>query len=101
MSDTFKKYRIHLGIFAAFVLGFALSSVVQPRQAAAGFDLGDLLEGAAKVVGVKMAVDEFGEDINKTINKLMDNNDATTNASSKAILTPILPEAMGLSFLCG
>jgi len=85
MITLFRRIKWQLGISAAFMLGFALASIIQAPPAAAKIDLGDLLEGAVKVGGVKLAIDEFGPELNKGINSLLDNNDASVDASTKVV----------------
>jgi hypothetical protein len=94
--------RIHVFIALAFIAGFAASSIARP-QAAAAFDLGDLLEGAIKVGAVKLAVDEFGHDLNGFINDVMDNNDASVNAATKVvtIVSPIGNKHIGAAQVVG
>jgi len=59
--------------------------VLPVQVRAGGFDLGDILEGAVKIGGVKIAIDEFGDDINKAINKVLNNNDASVDAATKVV----------------
>ena len=94
--------RFHVFIALAFLAGFAASSIARPLPARA-FDLGDLLEGAIKVGAVKLAIDEFGEDLNGFINDLMDNNDASVNASTKVvtIVSPIGNKHIGAAQVVG
>lgn len=47
-----------------------------------GVDLGDAL----KVGGILLVVQEYGPEINRAINQLLDNNDAETNASTKVVI---------------
>ena len=103
MKTTFSANQFRLIVLATFLLGFLSAVVIQPHSAAAKFDLGDILEGAAKVIGVKWAVDEYGQDINKSINKLMDNNDASTNAFSKVVIivSPIGNKHIGAAQIVG
>jgi len=88
---------------AAFIAGAAVCGIVQPRQAAAGIDLGGLLEDAVKIGAVKLAVDEFGDQLNDAINELMDNNDASTKAATKVvtIVTPIGNKHVGAAQVVG
>ena len=85
MMNLMNRYRQQIGIFLAFLFGFTTAGVILPHQARAGFDLGDILEGAVKIGGVKLAIDEFGDDINKAINKVLDNNDASVDAATKVV----------------
>ena len=96
------RYGIHFGIFGAFILGFAAASLLRPAPAAA-FDIGDILKGAAKIGGVALAVDKFGGEMNKFINKFMDNNDVSTNSASKVvtIVTPIGNKHIGAAQVVG
>lgn len=84
MINLARRFKWQLGISAAFLLGFAFASFLQARPAAA-LDLGDLLEGAVKIGGVKLAIDEFGDELNDGINSLLDNNDASVDASTKVV----------------
>ena len=84
MKQLQKRNKWPLGAVGAFLLGFALASMIQAQPAAA-LDLGDLLKGALKIGGIKLAIDQFGGDINKSINKLLDNNDASVDASTKVV----------------
>lgn len=92
-----------LGLAAAFLLGFAAASLSQPQPAQARIDLGDILEGAVKIGGVKLVVDKFGKDVNDFINKFMDNNDAGTDASTKVvtIISPIGNKHIGAAQVVG
>ena len=103
MKTTFSANQFRLIVLTAFLLGFLSAVILQPQSAVAKFDLGDILEGAAKVIGVKWAVDEYGRDINKSINKLMDNNDASTNAFSKVVIivSPIGNKHIGAAQIVG
>jgi hypothetical protein len=94
--------RVPVFIALAFVAGFAASSIARPQPAAA-FDLGDILEGAIKVGAVKLAIDEFGDDLNGFINDVMDNNDASVNASTKVvtIVSPIGNKHIGAAQVVG
>lgn len=85
MKEQIKRYRQQIGILLAFLIGFGFAGLVQPHQARAGFDLGDILEGAVKIGGVKLAIDEFGDEINDLINKVLDNNDASVDATTKVV----------------
>lgn len=85
MVRFFKRIRPQIVVVAAFLLGFGLANVLQPDRAEAGIDLGDILEGAAKIGGVKLLVDEFGDELNDLINKLLNNNDASVDASTKVV----------------
>jgi hypothetical protein len=101
--ELLKRYRFHLLLAAVFACGFMLGGLARPMPALAKVDLGDILEGAVKVGGVKLVVDNFGSDVNKFINKFMDNNDAATNASSKVvtIITPIGNKHIGAAQVVG
>jgi hypothetical protein len=104
MKQFFLKHKLQLGLATAFMLGFLACTLVRPLPAnAGGLDLGGLLEGAAKVGGVALAVDKFGGDINKTINKLMDNNDVKTNSATKVvvIVSPIGNKHIGAAQVVG
>lgn len=59
MQATIKRYYLQIGIFLAFLIGFGTACLVQPGPASAGFGLGDILEGAVKIGGVKLAVPEL------------------------------------------
>lgn len=85
MIEFLRRNKWPLSIFTAFVIGFALASVIQPGSARAGIDVGDLLEDAIKIGGVKLAIDEFGDELNDGINSLLDNNDASVDASTKVV----------------
>jgi len=84
MKTLFRRFKLQLGVSAAFLLGFALASIIQARPAVA-LDLGDLLEGAVKIGGVKLAIDQFGDQLNDGINSLLDNNDASVDAATKVV----------------
>jgi hypothetical protein len=84
MITLFRRFKWQLGVAAAFLLGFALASIIQARPAVA-LDLGDLLEGAVKIGGVKLAIDQFGDQLNDGINSLLDNNDASVDAATKVV----------------
>jgi hypothetical protein len=84
MITLFRRFKWQLGVSAAFLLGFALASIIQARPAVA-LDLGDLLEGAVKIGGVKLAIDQFGDQLNDGINSLLDNNDASVDAATKVV----------------
>jgi len=89
---------------AAFLAGaLTMSLFGLPQTAAAKIDMGDILGGAVKVVGVKALIDKFGPDINKSINKLLDNNDASVNASTKVvtIVSPIGNKHIGACQVTG
>jgi hypothetical protein len=100
-----KRYGVHLGIIAAFLLGFLAANLLRPAPAAAGGlgDLGDLLGKGVKIVGVKMAVDQFGGKLNSFINKFMDQNDVSTNSASKVvtIVSPIGNKHIGAAQVVG
>lgn len=85
MQAYLRRYRQHIGIFLAFLIGFGTAGLIMPGNVRAGFDLDDILEGAVKIGGVKLAVDEFGEEINDLINKVLDNNDASVDAATKVV----------------
>jgi hypothetical protein len=104
MKRFFQLHQTKLVVAAAFLLGFFVCAVVHPTPASAGgLNLGGLLDDAVKVGGVALAVDKFGGDINKTINKLMDNNDAKTNASTKVVIivSPIGNKHIGAAQVVG
>jgi hypothetical protein len=102
MLKRISNLRIHIVVAAAFVAGFMLASMLQPAPAAA-IDLGDLLGTAVKVGGVKLVVDKFGGDLNDFINKLMNNNDASTNAATKVvtIVSPLANKHIGAAQVVG
>jgi len=84
--DAFKqRIGYSLGFIAVFMLGFAVACLLRPQPVQAGFDFGDLVEGAVKIGGVKLAIDEYGDEINDAINKLLNNNDASVDASTKVV----------------
>ncbi len=85
MVTFFRRIRFQLLIAVAFVLGFGFAGALRPLPATAGIDLGDILEGAVKIGGVKLAIDEFGDELNDLINKLLDNNDASVDAATKVV----------------
>lgn len=97
-----KRYGIHLGIVAAFLLGFLAANLMRPAPAEAG-GLGDLLGTGIKIAGVKMAVDQFGGKLNSFINKFMDNNDVPTHSASKVvtIVSPIGNKHIGAAQVVG
>ncbi|MBN2081741.1 hypothetical protein JW859_05965 [bacterium] len=85
MTPLIRWTSYYLGLAAVFMLGFAVACLLRPQPVRAGFDVGDLLEGAVKVGGVKLAIDEYGDEINDAINKLLDNNDASVDATTKVV----------------
>ena len=97
-----KRYGVHLGLLAAFLLGFIVANLVRPVPAAAG-GLGDLLEKGIKIAGVKMAIDQYGGKLNSVINKFMDQNDVSTNSASKVvtIVSPIGNKHIGAAQVVG
>jgi hypothetical protein len=104
MKRFLSVHGVKLGLASAFLFGFLVATVARPLPASAGgLDLGDLLEGAAKVGGVALAVDQFGGEINKVINKLMNNNDVKTNASTKVVIivSPIGNKHIGAAQVVG
>lgn len=100
---VFGKYRVHIAVVAAFLLGFAVSNLLTPTPVSAGIDLGDLLEKGVKVAGVKVAVDKFGGKLNSFINEVMDNNDVSTNSASKVvtIVSPVGNKHVGAAQVVG
>lgn len=84
MIGLFKRFKWQLAISTSFLLGFALACMIQARPAVA-LDIGDLLEGALKIGGVKLAIDKFGPELNKGINSLLENNDASVDAATKVV----------------
>ena len=95
---------VKLGLASTFLLGFLVAALVRPFPASAGgLDLGDLLGDVAKIGGLALAVDKFGPEINKTINKVMNNNDVSTNASTKVvvIVSPIGNKHIGAAQVVG
>ena len=81
MMGIVNRYRTHLAVFMAFILGFAAAGMLRPAPASA-FDLDDLLGKGVKIVGVKLLVDQFGGELNKFINNFLDNNDARSESAS-------------------
>jgi hypothetical protein len=103
VMKLFLRYRLHLGLIGAFLLGFAVAGMLRPAPAVAGLDLGDLVGKGIKVAGVKVAVDQFGGKLNSFINKVMDNNDVSTNSASKVvtIVTPVGNQHVGAAQVVG
>ncbi len=104
MKQFLRLHGVKLGLASMFLLGFLAATLVRPLPAAAGgLDLGGLLGDAVKVGGVALAVDQFGDEINKTINKLMDNNDVKTNATTKVVIivSPIGNKHIGAAQVVG
>jgi hypothetical protein len=101
MSNKIRRPALGLAV-AALTTAMFFGFLALPRAASA-IDLGDLLGSAVKVVGVKALIDQFGSDINKTINKLLDNNDAKVNASTKVvtIVSPIGNKHIGACQVAG
>ena len=85
MVTVVKRFKSQLLIVVAFMLGFGIASMMRPVPAAAGIDLGDILEGAVKIGGVKLAIDEFGDELDDLINELLENNDASVDAATKVV----------------
>lgn len=87
----------------AFIAGAVLSAVAVAAPAQAKLDFDDLLGKAAKVVGIKMLVDQFGDQVNDVINKLLDSNDAATGATTKVvtIITPLGNKHIGAAQVVG
>ncbi|MCH7471772.1 hypothetical protein IIA79_02335 [bacterium] len=102
MRNVFIRYRSQVGIFLAFALGFALAGVVRPGAARA-IDLGDIIGDIIKVGAIKLVVDQFDNELNNLINKLMNNNDAATNAATKVVLivSPIGNKHVGAAQVVG
>jgi hypothetical protein len=97
-----KRYGVHLGVLSAFILGFGAACLLRPAPAAAG-GLGDVLGKGIKIVGIDMAVDKFGSQLNSFINKFMDGNDVATNSASKVvtIVSPIGNKHIGAAQVVG
>jgi hypothetical protein len=91
-------------IALSFTAGVLASAILLPATAAAiDLDLGEILRKGAKIVGIKAAVDEFGDEVNDGINKLVDNNDVATDAATKvvAIVSPIGNKHVGAAQVVG
>lgn len=104
MKQFLSLHRVKLGLASMFLLGFMVATLTRPIPAAAGgLDLGDILGDAVKIGGVALAVDQFGDDINKTINKLMNNNDVSTNAATKVVIivSPVGNKHIGAAQVVG
>ncbi len=97
------RYRVHVAFALVFVMGFMAAALVRPLPAQAGLDLGDLFEDVVKIGAVALAVDEFGDELDDLINKLLDNNDASTGAATKVviIISPIGNKHIGAAQVTG
>lgn len=99
---TFLSGRIGIAALA-FIAGAVVSAVLVAAPAQAKLDLDGLLGKAAKVVGIKMLVDQFGDQVNDVINKLLDSNDVATGATTKVvtIITPLGNKHIGAAQVVG
>jgi hypothetical protein len=103
MRELLNRYKTHIGIFSAFMVGFAAACLLRPTPASAQFDLDDILGKGVKIVGVKILIDQFGGDLNKFINNFLDNNSAPNKSSSKVvtIISPIGNKHIGAAQVTG
>jgi hypothetical protein len=87
----------------AFTAGALLSAALVAAPAQAKLDLDGLLGKAAKVIGIKMLVDQFGDQIDDTINSLLDSKDVATGATTKVvtIITPLGNKHIGAAQVVG
>jgi hypothetical protein len=92
-----------VAVALAFVLGFGAANLSQPQAAHAGWGLGDLLEKGLKIGGTKLAVDQFGPEINKGINKLFKNENYPMDYATKVVIivSPIGNKHIGAAQVAG
>lgn len=94
-------------ILAAFMVGLLAGSAIQPRQAMAGWDLGDLIKDGAKGAivggGIAYLVKKNGKEIDKTINKLYKDNNFPISAATRVvpILDPLGTKHVGAAQIVG
>lgn len=95
--------RTVLGIMLAFLLGFGAASIGHSSPAEAGWGLDGLLKKGLKIGGVKLAVDQFGGDINKLINKLFQDEKYPLEYATKVvvIVSPIGNKHIGAAQVSG
>ncbi|MCC7477765.1 hypothetical protein IT575_04840 [bacterium] len=94
-----------IAIAAAFMLGFAAAGIgqSQPAHAGWGLDLGGLVKKGIKIGGVKLAVDQFGSDLNKVINKLFNEEKYPLEHATKVVIivSPIGNKHIGAAQVTG
>jgi hypothetical protein len=104
MTSFLNRFKLQIFVALAFAAGMGTATMLRPAPAeAGGFDLDDLLGTGIKVVGVKLLIDEFGDQIDDFINTFMDNNDARTDAESKVvtIVSPLGNKHIGAAQITG
>lgn len=102
MQGFFEKFKVQLALATGVCAGFAAALLVQVQPAHA-IDLGDILKGGIKVVGIAALVNQYDKDIDKAVNKLMNNNKAGTQAATKVvvIVSPIGNKHIGAAQIVG
>ncbi len=94
-----------LAVALAFMLGFAAAGIGHstPAEAGWGLDLGGLVKKGIKIGGVKLAVDQFGSDLNKVINKLFNEEKYPLEHATKVVIivSPIGNKHIGAAQVTG
>jgi hypothetical protein len=100
-------YKTQMFILLAFMVGMFMGSVTAPQQAMAGWDLGKVIkkgaEGAIVGGGIAYLVKKNAKEIDRTINKLYDNNNFPIAAATKVvpIVDPLGTKHVGAAQIVG
>lgn len=103
MKGLFEKFKTQFALVSGVLVGCAATMIMQAQPAHAFIDLGDLLKGGVKAVGIGALVNQYDTKIDKAINDLMNNNKAGTNAATKVvvIISPLGNKHIGAAQVVG
>lgn len=103
MQGLFTRFKVQLALVTGVFAGFAAAMLVQAQPAHAFIDLGDIIKGGIKVVGIGALVNKYDRQIDKAVNDLMNNNKAGTQAATKVvvIVSPIGNKHIGAAQVVG
>jgi hypothetical protein len=103
MNDLFQRFKVQFALVSGMMLGCVTTMLLQAQPAHAFIDLGDIVKGGIKVVGIGALVSKYDTQIDRAINDLMENNKAGTQAATKVvvIVSPLGNKHIGAAQVVG
>ena len=85
MRAFFARYKVQVALVTGVLLGFGAALGLTATPARADLDLGDLVKGAVKIVGINAVVTKYDHQIDDAINKLLDSQNCGTGADTRVV----------------
>ena len=86
MSSFFERNKVQLALVVGVCAGFIAALAVTAAPARADIDLGDLVKGAVKVVGINALIGKYHNQLDDATNKVLDNAKCGTGAASDVVV---------------